>query len=331
MSWNEAVVTNVGLELLARCVAGGSIEIVSAVGGEKISPSVALMALKDIDEPKHELKTAGVERIKNGVTVNVRVQNNGLTEGYCLRQIGIFARLENSGEAPVLLALIQDQKGEEVPTEEENPEYLLEYDFVIPLSNAENVTVSVTPHTFATLEDISEMSGHIGDSVRHVTSAERTAWNGKAAGSHGHGAATQSADGFMSASDKKKLDGIAAGANAYVHPTTAGNRHIPSGGASGQILRWSADGTAAWGADNNTTYNAATQSANGLMSAADKIKLDGIAAGANAYTHPVTSGNKHIPSGGASGQILRWSADGTAAWGADNTVKGVTVGQAGYS
>ena len=32
------------------------------------------------------------------------------------------------------------------------------------------------------------------------------------------------------------------------------------------------------------------------------------------YTHPTTSGNKHIPSGGSSGQILGWSADGTAAW-----------------
>ena len=36
------------------------------------------------------------------------------------------------------------------------------------------------------------------------------------------------------------------------------------------------------------------------------------------YTHPITPGNKHIPAGGSSGQILRWSADGTAAWGADN-------------
>lgn len=44
-----------------------------------------------------------------------------------------------------------------------------------------------------------------------------------------------------------KLAGIAEGANKYVHPTTAGNKHVPSGGSSGQILRWSADGTAAWG------------------------------------------------------------------------------------
>lgn len=52
----------------------------------------------------------------------------------------------------------------------------------------------------------------------------------------------------------------------YTHPTSSGNKHIPSGGSSGQILRWSANGTAVWGADNNTTYSnmtAATASAAG--------------------------------------------------------------------
>ena len=78
---------------------------------------------------------------------------------------------------------------------------------------------------------------------------------------------------------------IAATDTVYTHPTSAGNKHIPAGGSSGQILRWSAAGTAAWGADNNTTYSNATQSAAGLMSAADKTKLDGIATGANNYTY----------------------------------------------
>lgn len=52
----------------------------------------------------------------------------------------------------------------------------------------------------------------------------------------------------------------------YIHPATAGNKHIPAGGASGQFLKWSADGTAIWAADNNTTYSAfkaATASAAG--------------------------------------------------------------------
>ncbi|MEZ3487314.1 MAG: hypothetical protein K1W22_12200 [Lachnospiraceae bacterium] len=32
----------------------------------------------------------------------------------------------------------------------------------------------------------------------------------------------------------------------YTHPTTAGNKHIPAGGAAGQFLKWSAAGTAVW-------------------------------------------------------------------------------------
>lgn len=68
----------------------------------------------------------------------------------------------------------------------------------------------------------------------------------------------------------------------------------------------------------DTTYAVATTSANGLMSSAMVTKLNGIANNANNYTHPTTAGNKHIPAGGAAGQILRWSADGTAVWGSDN-------------
>lgn len=69
----------------------------------------------------------------------------------------------------------------------------------------------------------------------------------------------------FTAAYETKLKGIAGNANNYVHPSTAGNKHIPSGGSSGQILRWSANGTATWGADNNTTYTAATSSALGLV------------------------------------------------------------------
>ena len=51
--------------------------------------------------------------------------------------------------------------------------------------------------------------------------------------------------------EKQKLIGIADNANNYVHPTTSGNKHIPAGGALGQILTFSEDGTAQW-ADTST-------------------------------------------------------------------------------
>lgn len=154
--------------------------------------------------------------------------------------------------------------------------------------------------------------------------------------------ATQSAHGLMTAADKTKLDGIAANANNYSLPTASSTL----GGVKTTSTVTSASGYTAtpiingvpYYKDTNTTYSAATTSAAGLMSAADKTKLDGVATNANNYSHPTTSGNKHIPAGGSSGQILRWSADGTAVWGSDNNtwtaLKGATAdadGGAGYA
>lgn len=47
-------------------------------------------------------------------------------------------------------------------------------------------------------------------------------------------------------SEKNKLQGIAANANNYTHPTTAGNKHLPAGGTVGQVLVNSGNGTGEW-------------------------------------------------------------------------------------
>ena len=101
-------------------------------------------------------------------------------------------------------------------------------------------------------------------------------------------AATTSAAGLMSAADKTKLDGIATGANAYTLPnatsSTLGGVKVGSNisVSSGTISLTKANVTSALGytpPTTNTTYNPATQSANGLMSSTDKKKLDNISYG----------------------------------------------------
>ncbi|UVI32097.1 hypothetical protein [Paenibacillus spongiae] len=69
-------------------------------------------------------------------------------------------------------------------------------------------------------------------------------------GGTSHASATTGAAGFMSAADKTKLDGVAAGANAYSHPTGDGNLHVPVTGTgnNGKVLKAGATaGSAAWG------------------------------------------------------------------------------------
>ena len=89
--------------------------------------------------------------------------------------------------------------------------------------------------------------------------------------------ATQSASGLMSAADKTKLDGIAAGATKTDAPVNA-DWNATSGLA--QILHKPTI---------PSIPGDASQSASGLMSAADKTKLDGIAAGATNTPAPVNA------------------------------------------
>ena len=93
-------------------------------------------------------------------------------------------------------------------------------------------------------------------------------WHGAALDSSQYWQASAVVD-FVYNGTQWELVGVAKDNNTvYTHPTTSGNKHIPSGGSSGQILRWSADGTATWGTDNNTDTKV-TSAANHYTPTAD--------------------------------------------------------------
>lgn len=83
--------------------------------------------------------------------------------------------------------------------------------------------------------------------------------------------ATQSVSGLMSAADKKKLDGIAAGATKITVDTALSSSSTNP--VQNKVINSALSGKAG--------TSVATTNANGLMSAADKTKLNGIATGAN--------------------------------------------------
>lgn len=86
--------------------------------------------------------------------------------------------------------------------------------------------------------------------------------------------ATNSISGLMSASDKKKLDGIATGATKITVDTSLSS--TSTNPVQNKVINSALSGKAG--------TSVATTNTNGLMSAADKTKLDGIATGANKTT-----------------------------------------------
>lgn len=147
----------------------------------------------------------------------------------------------------------------------------------------------------ASKANASDLTSHTGNSTIHITSAERTKWNAAkthADSAHAPSNAEVNQNAFSNitvgsttiAADTKTDTLTLAGSNVTLTPD-ATNDKVTIGITKANVtnaLGYTPPTT-------NTTYSVATTSANGLMSAADKTKLNGIATGANAYTLPTAS------------------------------------------
>ena len=197
----------------------------------------------------------------------------------------------------------------------------------------DTVKVTATNKMYFVIDD-TKLNTEAGYTVYTAGTATSVPWSGVTGKPStytpsAHTQAISTITGLQAALDSKAVNSDMTGATADANGTH-GLVPAPAKGNQGQFLR----GDGKWATPTDTKYGAATSSAAGLMSATDKAKLDGLANNANNYSHPTTSGNKHIPAGGSAGQILRWSADGTAVWGSDNNTtyskfKGATSDAAG--
>lgn len=109
-----------------------------------------------------------------------------------------------------------------------------------------------------------------------------------------------------STNGKIKIDGTDT--TVYTHPTTAGNKHIPTGGSSGQVLKYSASGTATWGTDKDTTYSLSSGDNNGTIKitpssgSAYNVAVKGLGSAAyTASTAYASSGHTHALLNNANG------------------------------
>ena len=113
---------------------------------------------------------------------------------------------------------------------------------------------------------------------------------------HTHASATLTSAGFMSATDKSKLNGIEEGANNYTHPTSHSASMIEE--TDSRKFMTAAERTKLNGIAENancyvhpSTHSAAMieeTSVKKIMTSDERTKLAGIATGANLYTHPAS-------------------------------------------
>ena len=291
----SGVITNAGQSLLSVYAQGGhTLHLDGAKVGSGTTAAANMRAATDLNTVKDTAQIMGAGESGGGTKIRVQVGPHA-TAGYTAKDVGIWAHVDD-GES-VMLSLNQDDAGGvAIPTRAQNADFVFGLNVIIAVSNTTNLELTVDPNAYVSQSDLE-------DAIEAASTP-----------------ATTTTAGHMSAADKAKLDGIAANANKYTHPAYTARTGKPAADASpafGGTFKVSqitsdAQGHVTGATDrtitipnaaattgaaglmsaadktkmNNLPAAAATQNAAGWMSAADKTKLDGVAANANNYAHP---------------------------------------------
>lgn len=206
--------TKKGADLLAKAQAGAELQFTkmevgdgSVPGGTDLSDMAALVS------PKIDLSLNKLQALSGRYTtlVGAAISNVGLETGFYLRELGIFAQDPDEGE--ILYVYANAGTTAEFFPPEGTAKIEKQMDARLALYNATNVTitsdeslvfvdlqtynqfVSDTNSKIGDIQDLqttaddnlvdainevlTDLDSHIGDNVKHITAAERTAWNAK--------------------------------------------------------------------------------------------------------------------------------------------------------
>lgn len=154
--WQNAVVTSAGISMLGQVISGGKLNITRAALGSGTVDASALMAQKALTLPLDvSVVIAKMELIDgSGISIRLQIRNTGVTATRTMKQIGLFAKVGDGEEA--LFAIMQDDGGEEIPSESSYPDFMLEFTAAVAVSNTDGITVTVSGSAAVTLEELEE-------------------------------------------------------------------------------------------------------------------------------------------------------------------------------
>ena len=179
--YKRIVTTEAGLSLLAKAYESETTITFTAVktgngtytGTENLSKTTALKSVKQ------SFGLSGVSRTGTQVKVRSVINNNGVTTGYDITEIGLYAKGTDSTE--ILYAIIVAETGLEdyLPPFEETPTNIT-LEMYIAIAEEQSKVTFAAEVVAGTYVAVGDFQDHVSDET-HITAAERTSWNAKAA------------------------------------------------------------------------------------------------------------------------------------------------------
>ena len=169
MSWEKSNYTATGAALLSESLSGGALTITRAVSGTG-SADTDLSEETTVSGDLHELMLLDIETIEDDdghPARKVSVHTESGDDAYLMHQVGVFGRL-NDGEE-VLLFLMQDERGVEIPASGTNANFAFDVDILLAVSNKANISLTVAPQVQALMKLVeAEIKKHNADVDAHA-------------------------------------------------------------------------------------------------------------------------------------------------------------------
>ena len=160
--WENTVITNAGIELLKNALSGGTITVTAIKSGAGKVDVSALKSQTAVSSIKQSGTVQGVTKTNETIKIGVLFSNAGLSAGYSMTQLGIYAKGLTGSE--VLFAISQSTTGKEVPAESAMPSWSLVHNFYIKLNNDVKMTATVDPEGYVTFETMQKaLNTHTGN------------------------------------------------------------------------------------------------------------------------------------------------------------------------
>lgn len=160
--WENTVITNAGIELLKNALSGGTITVTAIKSGAGKVDVSALKSQTAVSSIKQSGTVQGVTKTNETIKIGVLFSNAGLSAGYSMTQLGIYAKGSTGSE--VLFAISQSITGKEVPAELAMPSWSLVHNFYIKLNNDVTMTATVDPEGYVTFETMqTALNTHTGN------------------------------------------------------------------------------------------------------------------------------------------------------------------------
>ena len=148
-------ITSKGLNLRARAEAEELVLQFTkvAIGNGDYDGSEDLMSLTDLKSKKQELGINSKTYEENTISLKTVVTNTDLTEGYYIKEIGVYAQDPDEGEILYSISVAVDDKWDYLPAEEWGPASI-QYSLDTAISNADQVEVKPGSGAYALAEDL---------------------------------------------------------------------------------------------------------------------------------------------------------------------------------